>query len=191
MSHERKIPLQLRVWFFPAVPPRYALRFPPIPMRVLTQWIQWLLDELRFPQSKVALHFFFQFVCVQSFPTHFVPQKILWKKYRGDFVSFLCEGPLHKNISMLCRWGLTGGSNEELGRVGIFLKIWQGNVVSLFHLTYGGAIIRDSQHILQGDKSLCFLGLILTYQEQFGQQRIELGSSFYVASAGRSDFTLF
>ena len=25
----------------------------------------------------------------------------------------------------------------------------------------------------------------------FGQQRIELGSSFYMASAGRSDFTLF
>ena len=45
--------------------------------------------------------------------------------------------------------------------------------------------------ILQGDKSLCFLGLLSTYQEHFGQQRIELGSSFYVASAGRSGFTLF
>ena len=46
-------------------------------------------------------------------------------------------------------------------------------------------------YILQGDKSLCFLGLVSTYQEHFGQQRIELGSSFYVASAGRSGFTLF
>ena len=44
---------------------------------------------------------------------------------------------------------------------------------------------------LEGDKSLCFLGLLSTYQEHFGQQRIELGSSFYVASAGRSGFTLF
>ena len=35
---------------------------------------------------------------------------------------------------------------------------------------------------LQGDKGLCFLGLISTYQEHFGQQRIELG---------RSDFTPF
>ena len=32
---------------------------------------------------------------------------------------------------------------------------------------------------------------ISTYQQQFGQQRIELGSSFYVVSAGWSDFTLF
>ena len=48
-----------------------------------------------------------------------------------------------------------------------------------------------SIYILQGDKSLCFLGLVSTYQEHFGQQRIELGSSFYVASAGRSGFTLF
>ena len=44
---------------------------------------------------------------------------------------------------------------------------------------------------IQEDKSLCFLGLIPTYQQQFGRQRSELGSSFYVASAGWSDFTLF
>ena len=46
-------------------------------------------------------------------------------------------------------------------------------------------------YIFQGGKSLCFLGLISTYQEQFGQQQIELGSSFYVASAGWSNFTPF
>ena len=44
---------------------------------------------------------------------------------------------------------------------------------------------------LQEDKSLCFLGPISFYQQQFGQQRIELRSSFCVASAGWSDFTLF
>ena len=111
-------------------PPRYALRFPPIPMRLLTQWIQWLLggnilripnieSELCFPQSKVAKkHLFFPICFCPKFGTNpfFLPQKILWrKKNGGDFISFLCEGPLHKNISMLCRWGLTGGSNDAPG----------------------------------------------------------------------------
>ena len=43
--------------------------------------------------------------------------------------------------------------------------------------------------ILQEDKSLCFL--VDMNLSASGQQRIELGSLFCVASAGRSDFTLF
>ena len=42
---------------------------------------------------------------------------------------------------------------------------------------------------LQEDKSLCFL--VDMNLSASGQQRIELGSLFCVASAGRSDFTLF
>ena len=44
-------------------------------------------------------------------------------------------------------------------------------------------------YILQEDKSLCFL--VDMNLSASGQQRIELGSLFCVASAGRSDFTLF
>ena len=46
------------------------------------------------------------------------------------------------------------------------------------------------ENILQEDNILCFLGLISTYQEQFGQQRIECGRSVLRGSrAGWSDFT--
>lgn len=129
-------------------PPRYALRFPPIPMRLLTQWIQWLLgvdilripnieSELCFPQSKVAKkHFFFPNLFLSKVwhqPIFFSPRKknCGGKKNGGDFISFLCEGPLHKNISMLCRWGLTGGSNDAPG-VSAFFFLKFGRE-TLFH----------------------------------------------------------
>ena len=78
---------------------------------------------------------FSQFVFVQSLaPTHFFsPRKknCGGKKNGGDFISFLCEGPLHKNISMLCRWGLTGGSNDAPG-VSAFFFLKFGRE-TLFH----------------------------------------------------------
>ena len=64
-------------------------------------------------------------------------------------------------------------------------------MTQIYTILYAPVMMYLWHLILQGGKSLCFLGLISTYQEQFGQQRIELGSSFYVDSAGRSDFILF
>lgn len=145
-------------------PPRYALRFPPIPMRLLTQWIQWLLgvdilripnieSELCFPQSKVAKkHFFFsQFVFVQSLaPTHFfLPQKILWRKknrWRFHFVSVWRATPQEYFNAM--QVGIDGREQWCAGRVGVFfLKFgretlfhcftWHMEVQSLeIHLKY-------------------------------------------------------
>ena len=53
------------------------------------------------------------------------------------------------------------------------------------------AMLQKMKTLTSGGQKFMLLGAMSTYQEQFGQQRIELGSSFYVASAGRSDFTLF
>ena len=53
------------------------------------------------------------------------------------------------------------------------------------------AMLQKMKTLTSEGQNLCFLGPISTYQQQFGQQRIELRSSLYVASAGWSDFTLF
>ena len=47
---------------------------------------------------------------------------------------------------------------------------------------------RKMKTLTSGGQKFMLLGADI---KQFGQERIELGSSFYVASAGRSDFTLF
>ena len=131
MSHERKIPVQLRVWFFLRWTTQIRFEIsadpnasvdPVDPVAIGGEHLEdskhwkWAL----FPPVKScqkALFFPNLFLSkVWNQPIFFSPRKFCGgKKKRGDFISFLCEGPLHKNISMLCRWGLTGGSNDAPG----------------------------------------------------------------------------
>ena len=53
-------------------------------------------------------------------------------------------------------------------------------------------MLQKMKTLTSGGQKFMLLGADINLsREQFGQQRIELGRSFYVASAGRSDFTLF
>ena len=53
-------------------------------------------------------------------------------------------------------------------------------------------MLQKMKTLTSGGQKFMLLGAdIKPIRKQFGQQRIELGLSFYMASAGRSDFTLF
>lgn len=133
MSHERKIPPQLRVWFFPAVPPRYALRFPPIPMRVLTQWIQWLLKRASFPPVKSCQSIFFPICFVSKvFQPIFSPRKILWEKDAVEiFVSLLCFRATPQEYFNAMQVGMDGREQRRAGACRHFFKNLSGK--PLFH----------------------------------------------------------
>lgn len=141
-------------------PPRYALRFPPIPMRLLTQWIQWLLGVDILEDSKhwkwallppvkscqKALFFpnlFWSKVWNQ--PIFFSPRKFSGGKKPVE-ISFRFCVKGHSTRIFQCYAGGDWREGAMMRRAcrRFFFEIWQGNVVSLFHLTYGGAIIGDS-----------------------------------------------
>lgn len=128
-------------------PPRYALRFPPIPMRLLTQWIQWLLgrnilripnieSELCFPQSKVAKKHFFFPICfwskVWNQPIFFSPRKFSGGKKTVE-ISFRFCVKGHSTRIFQCYAGGDWREGAMMRRAcrRFFFEIWQGNVVSL------------------------------------------------------------
>lgn len=85
------------------------------------------------------------------------------------------------------------GNPKKVNTVSVCRLLWVGKHLKPYipdskwiHPACNRNVIYIFILLLQDDKSLCLLELISTYWEQFGQQRIESGSSF-----GWSDFTLF